>query len=153
MAETYFSGRLTGIDVDFLPRRAFWGSTSTQKWDLTLYVKPSKDARDRCIDQLEAKLEWALARIAQLEAENAELRARLGLNSTNSSKPPSSDPPEVERGSRKPTGRKRGGQPGHKPHKRKLVPPDKVTRTTDVLPDNCKSGGYAVGIRSLGATR
>ena len=30
-------------------------------------------------------------RVERLEAENAELRRRLGLNSSNSSKPPSSD--------------------------------------------------------------
>ena len=32
-------------------------------------------------------------RIEQLEAEVAELKRRLGMNSTNSSKPPSSDSP------------------------------------------------------------
>ena len=31
--------------------------------------------------------------VAALEAENAELKRRLGMNSTNSSKPPSSDSP------------------------------------------------------------
>ena len=30
-------------------------------------------------------------RVDRLEAENVELRRRLGLNSSNSSKPPSSD--------------------------------------------------------------
>ena len=32
-------------------------------------------------------------RVAALEAENAELKRRLGMDSTNSSKPPSSDSP------------------------------------------------------------
>ncbi len=104
-------------------------------------MKSSNNSLRRRIEQLEAKLEWALARIAQLEAENAELRVRLGLNSTNSSKPPSSDSPDVKRDPKKPTGRKRGGQPGHKLHKRRLLPPDKVTRTTNVLPDSCKDCG------------
>jgi transposase len=31
------------------------------------------------------------ARVAALEVENAELKRRLGMNSTNSSRPPSSD--------------------------------------------------------------
>jgi cell shape-determining protein MreC len=39
---------------------------------------------------LQAKaIEQLTARVEELEAENAELRRRLGLNSTNSSKPPS----------------------------------------------------------------
>lgn len=54
------------------------------------------------------------ARLAKVEAENVKLNARLGRNSQNSSKPPSSDqpgtrPPKPGRGKR----RKRGGQPGH----------------------------------------
>ena len=56
------------------------------------------------------------ARVAVLEAENAELRRRLGMNSTNSSKPPSSDSPFVKpapRSLRGRSGRKPGGQPGH----------------------------------------
>jgi transposase len=55
--------------------------------------------------------------VAKLEARIAELEKRLGLNSSNSSKPPSSD------GLRRTTslrtnlsGRKPGGQPGHPGH-------------------------------------
>src|SRR5256885_708705 len=38
-----------------------------------------------------------LDRVDQLEAENRDLKARLGLNSSNSSKPPSTDPPNRKR--------------------------------------------------------
>ena len=53
-------------------------------------------------------------RVGALEAEVRELKARVGQNSTNSSRPPSSDPPQVQRrpGPR-PSGRRAGGQPGH----------------------------------------
>jgi transposase len=51
------------------------------------------DPRDARIAELEAKIASLMQRLSQLEAENAELKARLGLNSQNSSKPPSSDPP------------------------------------------------------------
>lgn len=70
--------------------------------------------------KLERLVEAQAARIAVLEAENAELRRRLGENSSNSSKPPSSDS-LVDRAARPkdaPSGKKRGGQPGHKGHKR-----------------------------------
>lgn len=55
------------------------------------------------------------SRIAELEAEVAELRRRLGMNSTNSSKPPSADGldrPQPRRGRGKGSGRRRGKQPG-----------------------------------------
>jgi transposase len=55
-------------------------------------------------------------RITVLEAENAELRRRLGVNSTNSSQPPSADSPFTKpspKSLRRKTGRKPGGQPGH----------------------------------------
>ncbi|WP_246633870.1 DUF6444 domain-containing protein, partial [Pseudonocardia nigra] len=54
--------------------------------------------------------------IAQLRGEVAELKRRLGMNSRNSSKPPSSDSPFVKpapRSLRRKSGKKPGGQPGH----------------------------------------
>lgn len=61
-------------------------------------------------------IEQLRAEVAELKAENAELRRQLGLNSRNSSKPPSSDSPFVKpapKSLRRKTGRKPGGQPGH----------------------------------------
>lgn len=83
-------------------------------------------------------IRWLQARIAQLEADNAELRARLQQNSTNSSRPPSSDPPHVKPAPpRPPTGRRRGGQPGHPRHERKLLPPTRVVEHRPVACDHC----------------
>ena len=79
------------------------------------------------------------ARVAELEARLAALEARLGMNSRNSSKPPSSDPPNVAaRPKRKPSGRKRGGQPGHKGVTRSLLPPEKVSRIIELRPETCE---------------
>lgn len=99
------------------------------------------DPRDLRISELESLLKAALVRITHLEAEVVDLRARLATNSRNSSKPPSSDPPNVAREPSKPSGRKRGGQPGHEGHQRKLLPPEKVDRTVDVVPKSCDCCG------------
>jgi transposase len=67
------------------------------------------------------------ARITQLEARVKELEARLNLNSSNSSQPPSSDGPHVKPAPpRKPSGKRKGGQPGHPKHSRPLLPPDQI---------------------------
>jgi transposase len=94
------------------------------------------DPRDARIAELEAKLAVALARIAELEA-------RLGLNSSNSSKPPSSDPPWAKpaakpRKRRAPSGRKAGGQPGHKGAHRELLPVEQVGRVVEHRPKGCE---------------
>jgi len=77
---------------------------------------------------------------AALRARVAELEAKLGENSTNSGKPPSSDAPGTRPG-KAPSGKQRGGQPGHKPYKRVLLPPEKVTRRTRVAPKRCACCG------------
>jgi len=67
----------------------------------------------------------------------------LRTNSRNSSKPPSSDPPE-EKGNKNKKGKKRkpGGQPGHEAHTRELLPPEKVDDFVRCDPaQQCECGG------------
>jgi transposase len=71
--------------------------------------------------ELEVLVAGQAARIAELEAVVAELRARLDQNSRNSSKPPSSDgyakpAANKKRSLRRRSGRRPGGQPGHRGH-------------------------------------
>jgi transposase len=68
-----------------------------------------------------------------------ELRARLGQNSSNSNRPPSTDSPSdrQERPKKLPSGRPHGAQPGHKPAKRELLPPEKVKRFHVLWPHRC----------------
>src|SRR3954447_18745268 len=86
-------------------------------------------------------------RIAELEKTISELQARLNLNSTNPPKPPSTDPPAVKLRRRPPvppSGRTRGGQPGHQRHTRALVPPDGLRETFEVKPTHCQGCGAAL---------
>jgi transposase len=84
-------------------------------------------------------------RIAELEATVRDLQARLQLNSTNSSKPPSSDPIGLKRKPpAPPSRRKRGGQPGHRKASRALVPPEKLRSSTDCKPESCRGCGQAL---------
>lgn len=78
------------------------------------------------------------AQVDALRAELAELRARLDQNSSNSSRPPSSDPPWKPKPNRnRPSGKKRGGQPGHPGQRREWVPPDQVDARHEYLPTTC----------------
>jgi transposase len=88
--------------------------------------------------RLRRELDAALVRIAVLEAQVRELLAQLQRNSSNSSTPPSANPlgapkPVVKT----PTGRKPGGQPGHKGHHRLRLPPERVTTIVPYVPTVC----------------
>src|SRR5579862_5753911 len=81
-------------------------------------------------------------RVEELEARVNDLEARLKLNSTNSSKPPSSDPIGLKRRPPMPrSGKKRGGQAGHRKAYRPMVPPEKVHETFDCKPTSCRRCG------------
>lgn len=80
-------------------------------------------------EELLDKLEKALARIEALEKENAILRARLNMNSSNSSLPPSTDrfTKKKDRSLRKKSNKSSGGQIGHKGYTlNKVQKPDSI---------------------------
>lgn len=87
-----------------------------------------------------------LARVAQLEtlvakqqAQIAALLERLNRNASNSSLPPSANPPQAPKPVAKPkSGRQPGGQPGHPPHLKELLPPERVTQLTCYVPRACE---------------
>lgn len=89
--------------------------------------------------------EWIytlLTNYEQLRQRVADVEERVHQTSRNSSKPPSSDPPSASsRAQRTPSGRKRGGQKGHKGHGRKLKAATEVTRVVDIKPTCCESCG------------
>jgi len=92
------------------------------------------------------------ARIDEQDAQIAELKARLGQNSRNSSKPPSSDgygkPPSKKRSLRRPSGREQGGQEGHEGARLEpvAVPDERVEHQ----PERCDGcGGSLAGAERL----
>jgi transposase len=93
---------------------------------------PGCRERDARIAELER-------RVAELESRVRELMARLGNNSSNSSVPPSANPlgapkPVVKKKSK----RQRGGQPGHPPHLKQLLPPERVNKVVTFVPRHCE---------------
>ncbi|MFO0888001.1 MAG: IS66 family transposase [Isosphaeraceae bacterium] len=84
-------------------------------------------------------------RLSLLEDRLGDLESRLKLNSTNSSKPPSSDPIGMKRKPpAPPSGKKRGGQPGHRKARRILVPPEEVRDTFVCKPIACRRCGHTL---------
>jgi transposase len=91
---------------------------------------------------LKAIIEELWEKLERLEAENAELRRRLGLDSTNSHKPPSSDGHQkktVTPGLPKEKGRRNGGQEGHPG--RTLMPVADPDRIEVHRPGQCQCCG------------
>jgi transposase len=77
-------------------------------------------------------------RVAELEALVRQLQERLGGNASNSSLPPSANPPDAPKPVVKtPTGKKRGAQPGHPPALRQRLPVQRVTHAHVFAPATC----------------
>ena len=75
------------------------------------------------------------AQNAALQARIRELEARLGQHSANSSRPPSADPAHGPmRPKAPPSGRNRGGQPGHRGAFRRPLPIEQVDEVVMLIP-------------------
>lgn len=103
--------------------------------------------RERALSEAEKKIGEYEKKIDEDEKKIADLERQLALrgrNSTNSSKPPSSDGlagPERPRGCRQKKRRKTrkaGGQKGHPGHWRPLVSPERVNQVVPVYPEQCR---------------
>ncbi len=106
--------------------------------------------REQQIAEREQQIAEREQQIGEAEKQIADLERQLAArqkNSTNSSKPPSSDGlagNSRQRGRRKKSKRKPGGQKGHPGHHRPLAPPEQVQEVRPVLPEECKHCGHAL---------
>lgn len=90
-------------------------------------------------------IQWQTEQIRRLTAHVAELEAKLGRDSTNSSKPPSTAHPHAKPPRPKPkSSRKRGGQPGHPKHERELIPTEECQAVMPCVPTECRRCGKAL---------
>jgi transposase len=78
--------------------------------------------------------------IVQLKKRIEELERLVGMNSENSSKPPSSDPPGISAELPRHQRKKRGARNGHQPHLRELLSEKFVKKHIHLKPDVCTCG-------------
>jgi len=100
-------------------------------WDKT---QPEVQAYIRV---LEARVETMAAMVSTLQEQVRTLQAQLNQTSQNSSRPPSSDPPQHRRPGHPQRHRRRGGQPGHPGHTRTLIPGEAVDEVVVLKPTQC----------------
>lgn len=133
------------------------GNAPAQKYDRLL------DENERLQRRLAEKDKQLAERDKQLAGQQQQLEEHKKLisdlqrqlsayqkDSSNSSKPPSSDglaKPARTRSHRPKSKRKPGGQKGHPGHYRALLPLDQVQQTEPVLPACCKGCGYNLAQR------
>lgn len=80
--------------------------------------------------------------VTTLQAEVAKLHEQVNKNSHNSSKPPSSDPPQTRSYPKhEASGKQKGGQKGHVGKGRKLAAPGRVSRVVVSKPVTCQGCG------------
>src|SRR5271166_625077 len=92
----------------------------------------------------DARIAELQARVAELEARNQD-QARLLIDLARKlqdkdlpTTAPNGPTPPSKPASKKPSGHKPGAQPGHPPHLKQLLPPERVTRTVSFVPTLCQ---------------
>jgi transposase len=105
---------------------------------LPLEAQAYLTALETVVSELRIELGELRVELKILQQQNSELLARTRQTSRNSSRPPSSDPPSAPSRPRRPSSpRKQGAQPGHKQHKRIMLPVEEVDEVIDHRPVQC----------------
>ena len=112
-----------------------WEATPLSVQTLVVMLWEERQIMAAQITQLQKQV-----REHQMEIER--LQERVGKNSQNSSKPPSSDPPDMKpKPPKDKKGSKAGGQPGHRGSGRKLKPLACVDQVIVSKPTECQACG------------
>jgi transposase len=91
---------------------------------------------------LKEQVEQLQSQMTKIQGEIGKLQERVNKNSQNSSKPPSSDPPQMRKYPKAElTGEKKGGRSGHQGYGRKLKSSDQISRIVKSVPSICKHCG------------
>jgi hypothetical protein len=120
-------------------------------------LKAQLAERDAELAKRDATISTLTVDMSSLAKARDEAVSKAGMNSSNSSKPPSTDGPfdgpQAGPGSKSPTQRnrekrarrKQGAQKGHSGHHRELLPPERVHEVTVHSPQSCEAcGGTAM---------
>src|SRR3712207_431608 len=91
------------------------------------------------IETLEGQVQTLTSMVHTLQEQVRTLAERLNHTFRNSSRPPSSDPPQHQRPRCPPGKRRRGSQPGHPGQTRTLVPVEEVDEVVVLKPKQCCS--------------
>lgn len=94
------------------------------------------------VEGMQERIEKLEQQLTELLAVQQQVLEKVNRTSLNSSSPPSQDPPNVAKKPRKhKSSKKRGGQPGHDGHSRRLYPIEECSDVIDHHPKTCKCCG------------
>ncbi|MEM9079041.1 MAG: DUF6444 domain-containing protein [Bacteroidota bacterium] len=98
------------------------------------------------VEKLGHRIKESEEKLANSEAQNQELLDKINRTSKNSSSPPSSDLPGISKPpKKKKSGKKRGGQPGHKGHSRHLYEVSECEGISERIWSNNKKNYFNYG--------
>jgi transposase len=101
------------------------------------WVKTPESVK-KLVEEMAQQIEQQEKKLTEVIAVQEQLLEKVNRTSKNSSSPPSLDPPGFgKKPEKQKSGKKRGGQPGHKGHSRNLYPIEKCSEVIDHHPQEC----------------